>query len=139
MQDIAANVVHFIGESLPCDDNEGDSAPSRPRTGFDETYRPRPLACKQCGWIIGVVMRVKKTTTKVRRLWVFTFARDANTIPPTVQLQSPHWRSLFRVHGMDQCDGVECTHCGELTPWSMSMEAYLRLLNYYQRSSRGMR
>ncbi len=107
---------------------------SQPSSVFDASYKPRPLACKKCGWIIGIVMRVKTTTHNVRRLWVFTFARDANTIPPTVQLQSPHRRSLFRVHGMDQCDGVECTHCGELTPWSMSMEAYLRLLNYYQRS-----
>lgn len=106
---------------------------------FDEEYEPRPWACDECKQVLGVVMRViipRSRTVgprKVRRLWIFAQHCFSQPIPPTAVLRHPP-RGLFKVHGVNSCAGVECGHCGALNEWSMSQEAYLELIRYYQGS-----
>lgn len=115
-------------------DNSADPSPSI--VNFDETYRPRPLACKQCGWIIGVVMKKWIGKMHTRRLWVFTEAYCDVSAMPSVSVLRSSQRNLYRVRGLDHCDddgdGIECSHCGEINPWSMSLESYLRMVSHYQ-------
>lgn len=96
-----------------------------PQIAIDETYEPRPWPCEECSHHLGVVMR---DTSRIRRLWVF--AKYELCIPATPVLRHPP-RGLFRVHGVDQCHGVECPNCGALNEWTISRESYLKLLRYY--------
>lgn len=136
MQTTEPQALYLIG-AAPIDPRGKDV--SMPPSTFDETYKPRPVGCKQCGWIYGVVMRVKLSTnnrqskeTLIRRLWVFTDAIAEESLPPISVLRS-NQRNIYRVHGLDQCDGIECGHCGCRNKWDMSMESYLRMTSYYQR------
>jgi hypothetical protein len=53
---------------------------------------------------------------------------------PSFEIIRMRPRGLFKVHGVDQCHGVECSNCGALNEWTMSKESYLRLVSYYQKS-----
>ena len=122
--------VHWVstGSDLPIAHNEGDRSMSS-STSFDETYAPRPWACDECKRVLGVVMRDNK---RIRRLWVFRADIDACDMPLTDTLRHPP-RGLFKIHGVDQCHGVECSVCGALNEWSMSKESYFALLSYYSK------
>lgn len=95
---------------------------------LDDTYEPRPWSCEECNHLLGVVMR---DTQRIRRLWVF--ANYMECLPSMPVLLHPP-RGLFKIHGIDQCHGVECPSCGALNGWTMSKESYLRLVSYYQKS-----
>jgi hypothetical protein len=91
---------------------------------LDETYEPRIWRCEECRQILGVVMRDKN---RVRRLWVFRADRSDAGMPVTFTLrQAP--RGLYKVHGLDQSMGIECSKCGAITEWSMSKDAFGQLL-----------
>ena len=91
---------------------------------LDETYEPRIWRCEECRQILGVVMRDKN---RVKRLWVFRVDRSDAGMPATYTLrQAP--RGLYKVHGLDQSMGIECSKCGAITEWSMSKDAFARLL-----------
>lgn len=100
-----------------------------PPINIDETYEPRPWACDECGHLLGAVMR---DTNRVRRLWIFA-DHKIDCLPLFAVMKYPP-RGLFKVHGVDQCHGVECSNCGALNEWTMSKESYLRLVSYYQKS-----
>ncbi len=131
MQNTIAS-IHWVGLPPLPDGTNGTDQPSPSSVNFDETYKPRLLACKQCGWILGIVMRQKTETRAVRRLWVLVEAIDDECHVPSVAVLRSSRRGLYRVHGLDQSEiGIECSHCGGLTPWSMSMESYLRMISHY--------
>ena len=85
---------------------------------FDETYEPRLWRCDECRRVLGVVMR---DTSRVRRLWVFWKDHADDQMPPTAKLRSMP-RGMFRVHGVDWCQGVECGKCGARNRWDLSTE-----------------
>lgn len=91
---------------------------------LDETYEPRPWRCDECRRVLGVVMR---DTNRIRRLWVFARDIDEKDLPTAGVLR---WatRGLYKIHGVDSSLGVECSKCGALTEWSMSKEAFGRLM-----------
>ena len=91
---------------------------------LDETYEPRPWRCDECRQILGVVMR---DTNRIRRLWVFRVDRNDEAMPHTFILRNAP-RGLYKVHGVDQCQGVECSKCGAINEWLMNKEAYQRLM-----------
>ena len=92
-------------------------------SALDATYEPRPWACGECKRILGVVMR---DTSRIRRLWVFFQIRTAETLPPKSMLLSRP-RGMFLLHGLDWCEGVECTVCGARTEWSLGTELRERM------------
>lgn len=92
---------------------------------LDETYEPRLWRCGECRRVLGVVMR---DTNRIRRLWVFSVDRDESALPPTADLRRAP-RGMFKVHGVDSCDGVECSKCGALTEWSISKESLDKLVD----------
>lgn len=96
---------------------------------LDDTYHPRLWACDECRQVLGVVMR---DVNRVRRLWVFCTDRPADQVPAVTDLRRAA-RGLYKIHGVDSCSGVECSRCGALNAWSMSREAYLQLMSYYQK------
>lgn len=101
-----------------------------PTTQFDLSYPPKMWRCDECRTILGVVMR---DTRRIRRLWIFRVDRVDETMPSVEEMQSIP-RGMFRVHGTNSCDGVECSHCGAINEWSMSQESYLALISRYQKA-----
>jgi len=104
-----------------------------PPTTFDETYEPRAWTCGECRRILGVVMR---DTSRVRRLWVFSFDRFGDDLPATSMLRNPP-RGLFRVHGDYACDGVECSRCGAINEWAGNKESFDKLMERYPIKEKG--
>lgn len=101
-----------------------------PRINTDETYEPRVWRCDECRRVLGVVMR---DTSRVRRLWVFTLDIDERQIPPTAVLRNPP-KGMFKIHGADSISrpgGVECSLCGVINEWTLSTEAYEKLMSNY--------
>lgn len=96
-------------------------------TQFDLTYEPRKWRCDECRCILGVVMR---DTKRIRRLWIFRLDRIDETMPPIEDLRSVP-RGLYRVHGANDCQGVECGHCGAINEWSMNKESFDALMARY--------
>ncbi len=96
---------------------------------LDNTYEPRPWRCDECRQVLGVIMR---DVNRARRLWVFRVDRSDADLPTTKDLRNPV-KGLFKVHGVDQCAGVECSHCGALNEWSISKESLNKLLERYKK------
>jgi hypothetical protein len=94
---------------------------------FDESYEPHLWRCDECRRVLGVVMR---DLYRIRRLWIFRIDRDDVDVPKTKILRRPP-KGLFKVHGCNSCDGVECSHCGAICEWSMSKEAFDTLMVRY--------
>lgn len=98
---------------------------------FDPTDPPRPLACSHCRWIYGVVMQHRTAGKRIPRLWVFVEAYDrVDSLPSKMVLQGGV-RNLYRIHGLDQAQGIECSHCGCLNQWNRKLESYVRLMKIY--------
>jgi hypothetical protein len=96
-------------------------------TTFDETYEPRLWRCDECRRVLGVVMR---DVNRIRRLWIFWKDCSGDDVPAVPVLRKRP-KGLFRVHGVDQCHGVECSRCGALNEWSISKESFNRLMLRY--------
>jgi hypothetical protein len=94
---------------------------------LDETYAPRPWACGECKCILGVVMR---DTSRIRRLYVFFQYRTSETMPTKADLWMQP-RRMFKVHGLNSCDGVECGVCGALNEWTPSQESFRVLMSHF--------
>ena len=97
---------------------------------LDETYEPRWWHCDECQQILGVVMR---DTNRIRRLWVFRMDRCDEDMPTTFVLRNAP-RGLFKIHGVDSCQGVECSKCGARSEWSMSKESFDQLMKRYEKA-----
>ena len=81
---------------------------------IDLTYKPRSKHCKQCDYIIGVVLRIQiNGSHSVRKL--FVFHAPILVMPDVAVLQNTEQRGLYRVHGLDGADGIECDHCGAVS------------------------
>ncbi len=107
-----------------------------PPKEFDEKYEPRVWRCEECRRVLGVVMRVVIPGSssigphRARRLWVFRVDRlDVDVPPAHVLWHAP--RGLFKVHGVDQAHGVECSICGALNEWRISDESFRQLMSHY--------
>lgn len=100
-----------------------------PTTRFDLNYEPRKWRCEECGTILGVVMRDVK---RIRRLWVFRLDRIDETMPSLEDLRTAP-RGLYRVHGANDCQGVECCRCGAINGWNVIQESYDALMVRYPR------
>lgn len=102
---------------------------------LDETYEPRYWRCDECRRVLGVVMRIepedKANHVRVRKLWVFRVDRLETDVPKTFTLFSRP-RGLFKLHGVNSCDGVECSVCGALNEWTPSKESYDMLMSYFR-------
>lgn len=105
---------------------------------LDETYEPRYWRCDECRRVLGVVMRTQPNDVKhirVRKLWVFRVDFSDVDVPhPTVLFKRP--RGLFRMHGVNSCDGVECSICGALNEWTPSKESFGILMSHFVEVSR---
>ena len=102
-----------------------------PVISLDETYEPRPWACDECKFVLGVVMR---DVNRVRRLWVFRSHRCTESMPTVFTLRNAP-RGLYSVHGLDMVShpgGVECQHCGALNDWKLGDELFKRLMSHYR-------
>jgi hypothetical protein len=89
--------------------------------------------------VLGVVMRTKPAEHNgqkfVRRLWVFVKDRIDADVPTSFTLWSRP-RGLFKVHGVDSCDGVECSICGARNMWTPSKESFDTLVSHFQRKEK---
>jgi hypothetical protein len=94
---------------------------------LDETYAPRYWRCDECRRVLGVVMR---DVNRVRKLWVFYADRVETNVPKTFTLFSRP-RGLFKLHGVNSCDGVECSMCGALNEWTPSQESFRVLMSHF--------
>jgi len=99
---------------------------------LDETYEPRLWRCDECRRVLGVVMR---DTNRIRKLWVFRVDRHEDDVPKTFTLRSRP-RGLFKVHGLNSCQGVECSICGALNEWTPSKEMFDALMSHYKELKR---
>lgn len=98
---------------------------------LDETYEPRLWRCEECRRVLGVVMR---DASRVRKLWVFRVDRNDPDVPKNFTLfKRP--RGLFRVHGLNSCDGVECSICGACNEWTPSKEAFDTLMGHFKKDA----
>lgn len=98
---------------------------------LDETYEPRLWRCEECRQILGVVMR---DAERVRRLWVFSKDYAEGAVPTTADLRRAR-RGLYKIHGVDMAQGVECAKCGAISEWSMSKEALDKLISTMKKRS----
>src|SRR5688572_18269501 len=106
-----------------------------PPTNLDETYDPRPWRCDECRRVLGVVMRVITSGhgRGLTKLWVF-YTDRLETDMPTLTVLRTAPSGLYKLHGVDQCDGVECSNCGTLTYWSKYSDSLLKLLRHYRKA-----
>jgi hypothetical protein len=106
---------------------------------LDETYAPRFWRCDECRRVLGVVMRVQSKDQArhghVRKLWVFRVDRNDADVPKPFTLFSRP-RGLFKIHGVNSCDGVECSICGALNEWTLSKESFGALMSHFREVSR---
>lgn len=80
--------------------------------------------------MLGVVMR---DVSRIRRLWVFRVDLPEAHVPkPFTLLSRP--RGLFKLHGVNSCDGVECSICGARTEWTPSKESFEVLMSHFGQS-----
>lgn len=101
-----------------------------PATIFDLTYDPRPWRCAKCHQVLGVVMR---DTNRIRRLWVFILCLRDSQMPTMFEMRNTQLRGIFRSHGVNSCEGVECSMCGSMNEWSIKEESYLELVLHHQK------
>jgi hypothetical protein len=73
-----------------------------------------------------------RDTKRIRRLWVFRVDRVDETMPNLEEMRTAA-RGLYKVHGADHCQGVECSHCGAVNEWSMSQESFDALMARYEK------
>lgn len=95
---------------------------------LDETYEPRLWRCDECRRVLGVVMR---DVNRVRKLWIFRVDRTDADVPKPFTLRSRP-RGLFKMHGVNSCDGVECSVCGARNEWTPSKEAFEVLMSHFR-------
>jgi hypothetical protein len=97
---------------------------------FDTSYIPRPKRCKECNHILGVVMRVQVNGSHpVRKLFVFY---APILVLPSIAVLTDIQRGMYKIHGLDSCDGIECSNCGALNSWYPSQEARDNLLRHFK-------
>ena len=101
-----------------------------PPTIFDETYDPRPWRCSKCKQNLGVVMR---DANRIRRLWVFITSLRDSQMPTTLEMRNTQLRGIFRSHGVNSCEGVECSICGAMNEWSINEESYHQLVLHHRK------
>jgi len=97
---------------------------------FDPSYIPRPKHCKDCNHILGVVMRFDDNRIGLsRKLFIFN---NAIEVLPDVDVLMDVKRGMYKIHGLDSCDGIECSNCGALNSWSLSDEAMRNLMRHFK-------
>ncbi len=98
---------------------------------FDTSYSPRPKHCKDCDHILGVVLRVHVNGSHpVRKLYVFN---APILVLPSIAILTDIHRGMYKIHGLDSCDGIECSNCGALNDWYPSQESMDNLLRHFRK------